>query len=314
METTLEKTNVSAEMLSDVLEGLQQPQKTLPSKYFYDQKGSELFEQITELDEYYLTRTELQIMQGNIQKIANSLGEKIQLVELGSGSSFKTRLLLNHLEQIHSYVPVDISKNFLDEVAENLRVEFPDLKINPVATDYTRSLELPETPDGVNRIIYFPGSTIGNFTKEHAEEFIGLIANSIHQNGGLLIGFDLVKDREALLAAYDDSEGVTAQFNKNILRRINRELGADFDLHQFDHQAIFNEDKSRIEMYLVSKSVQVVHIIGEEISFEKGETIHTENSHKYTLSSFREMTKPYFEHVITWTDANDYFAVQYLKN
>lgn len=314
MEATLQKKSASSEMLSDVLEGLRQAQKTLPSKYFYDQRGSELFEQITELDEYYLTRTELQIMQDNIQEIANSLGEKTQLVELGSGSSFKTRLLLNHLEEIHSYVPVDISENFLDEVAENLQVEFPDLKINPVATDYTRSLQLPEIPDGVNRIIYFPGSTIGNFTKENAEEFIGLIENSLDKHGGLLIGFDLVKDRETLLAAYNDSKEVTAQFNKNILRRINKELDADFDLNRFDHKAIFNESKSRIEMHLVSCSKQVVNIRGEKISFEKGETIHTENSHKYTLTSFRDMTKLYFEKVITWTDTNDYFTVQYLKN
>lgn len=314
MEATLEKKSVSHEMLSDVLEGLQQSQKTLPSKYFYDQKGSELFEEITELDEYYLTRTELQIMQEKIQQIANKLGEKIQLVELGSGSSFKTRLLLDHLQNIHSYIPVDISRSFLDDVAQNLQEEYPELKIQAIATDYTTSLHLPELPDEVKRIIYFPGSTIGNFTKENAEEFLGLIANSLHQNDGLLIGFDLVKNRDTLLAAYNDSLGVTAEFNKNILQRINNELDANFDLNRFEHKAIFNEEKSRIEMHLVSRSKQVVNIGGEKITFEKGETIHTENSHKYTLSSFREMTNPYFKEVITWTDSNEYFAIQYLHN
>ncbi len=314
MEELLDEKNISSEMLSDVLEGLQQPQKTLPSKYFYDERGSELFEQITELDEYYLTRTELQIMQDNIQEIANALGKNIQLVELGSGSSFKTRLLLDHLEEIHSYAPVDISRSFLNDVAQNLREEYPELKIHPVAMDYTKSLSLPKVPDGVKRIVYFPGSTIGNFTSIHAKEFIGLIAKSLDNQGGLLIGFDLVKDRETLLAAYDDSKGVTAQFNRNILRRINNELGADFDLSRFKHKAKFNEEKSRIEMHLVSLVNQTVHIVEEEIFFEKGETIHTENSHKYTLSSFREMTKPYFKDVITWTDPNEYFAIQFLSD
>lgn len=314
MEAILEKKNVSSEMLSDVLVGLKRSQKTLSSKYFYDQRGSELFERITELDEYYLTRTELSIMKNNIRDIAEKLGNNIQIVELGSGSSFKTRLLLNHLNDIHSYVPVDISKSFLDHVVKDLQAEYPTLNIQPVAADYTHSLELPEIPVGVNRVIYFPGSTIGNFTKENAERFIGLIADSLDEHGGLLIGFDVVKDRETLLAAYNDSEGITAQFNKNILQRINRELGADFNLQQFEHKAIFNEEKSRIEMHLVSKSDQVVHIRGERILLEKGETIHTENSHKYTQSSFREMTEPYFEEVITWTDPRNFFSVQYLHN
>lgn len=314
MDVTVAKKNASDEMLSDVLKGLRKSQKSLPSKYFYDQRGSELFEEITDLDEYYLTRTELQLMQEKIQQIAKKLGNKIQLVELGSGSSFKTRLLLDHLQNIHSYIPVDISKSFLDDVAQNLRKEYPGLTIQPVATDYTKSLHLPGIPEGVKRVFYFPGSTIGNFTKNVAEEFIELIANSMHKEGGLLIGFDLVKDRETLLAAYNDSLGITAQFNKNILYRINNELKANFDLSQFEHKAIFNEKESRIEMHLISRSKQVVNIGSDTISFEKGETIHTENSHKYTLSSFRMMTGPYFEEVITWTDSDEFFAVQYLYN
>lgn len=314
MKAILEEKHVPEEMLSDVLEGLCKPQKTLPSKYLYDQRGSGLFEQICELDEYYLTRTELKIMRDNIQEIANDLGENIQLVEPGSGNSLKTRLLLDHLENTHSYIPVDISKRFLDEAAENLQIEYPGLKIQPVAADYTRSLQLPELRTGLKRVIYFPGSTIGNFTKENAENFIGVMANSINENGGLLIGFDLIKDHETLLAAYNDSEGVTALFNKNILRRINNELGGDFDLSQFEHKAVFNEEKSRIEMHLISSSRQTVRISNKEISFYQGETIHTENSHKYTLSSFRCMTEPYFKTIQTWTDDNNQFAIQYLSN
>lgn len=314
MEEVLEKYSVSSVMLQDVLKGLKQPRKTLSSKYFYDQSGSELFERITELDEYYLTRTELYIMQSNISDIAEKLGEHIQLIELGSGSSKKTRLLLDNLKNIHSYIPVDISKSFLNEVTRNLEKEYPDIWINPLAADYTRTLQLPKIPDGVNRIFYYPGSTIGNFTRENAEKFIGLIADSINEHGGLLIGFDLIKDRKTLLDAYDDSEGVTAKFNKNILRRINSELSANFELSRFKHKTIFNENKSRIEMHLVSLSEQTVHITEEEIHFEKGETIHTENSHKYSLSSFRNITESYFKHVTTWMDSDNYFAVQFLHN
>ncbi|MDZ7720549.1 MAG: L-histidine N(alpha)-methyltransferase [Balneolaceae bacterium] len=314
MEAILGEKKISEEMLTDVLKGLQKTQKTLPSKYFYDNRGSQLFDEICQLDEYYLTRTELNIMQKNIRDISEKLGKNIQLVELGSGSSLKTRLLLDHLEDLYSYVPVDISKTFLDDVADILRAEYPNLQIQPLAADYTQPIELPKIPDEADRIIYFPGSTIGNFTKEDAEDFIGLIADSLDEHGGLLVGFDLVKDRETLLAAYDDSEGVTAQFNKNVLQRINKELDGNFDLNRFEHKAIFNEKKSRIEMHLVSTVEQTVKIAGEEIHFEEGETIHTENSHKYTLSSFRNMTEPHFKNVHTWTDSNEYFAVQYLCN
>ncbi|MFD2532521.1 L-histidine N(alpha)-methyltransferase [Gracilimonas halophila] len=313
MSTEYQEVSTSTALLDDVLEGLRHPQKSLPSKYFYDNKGSELFEKICGLDEYYLTRTELNIKENNIRDITAALDKHVQLIELGSGSSLKTRLLLDHLEELHSYVPVDISEEFLQNEARNLQEEYPNLTIEPVAADYTKPFDLPESPDEVKKVFYFPGSTIGNFTRENATDFIRLISNLIDNDGGLLIGFDLIKDEEKLIAAYDDSKGVTAAFNKNILIRINRELNADFDLDQFHHKAIFNEEENRIEMHLESLIDQTVTISGEKIFFEKGETIHTENSHKYSLSSFREMTSSVFSNVQTWMDDEQLFAIQFLS-
>lgn len=313
MDTITSERSISSALLTDVIEGLQNPQKTLPSKYFYDNRGSELFEEICSLDEYYLTRTELKIMEKNIHEITSAPGKHVQLIELGSGSSLKTRLLLDHLEDIHSYVPVDISDEFLQDQTRNLQKEYPCLIIEPVAADYTKPFDLPQTPDEVKKLFYFPGSTIGNFTKEKAADFIGLISNLIEDNGGLLIGFDLIKEEEKLIAAYDDSKGVTAAFNKNILIRINRELDANFNPDQFGHKAIFNEEESRMEMHLESLIDQSVTICGQRIFFEKGETIHTENSHKYSLSSFRKLTAPYFENVQTWIDDEQLFAIQFLS-
>jgi dimethylhistidine N-methyltransferase len=312
MESLVKERKYESKMLEEVLEGLQSDPKMLPSKYFYDNRGSELFEQICELEEYYPTKTELSIMQHNIGEITDHLSSNIQLIEFGSGSSFKTRLLLSHLPDLHSYVPVDISYDFLEEVAGSLESEYPDLEINPVAADYTQPFELPETDSEVRRVVYFPGSTIGNFTKDQANEFIDLIAGLVGEKGGLLIGFDLIKDRETLIAAYDDAKGVTADFNKNILRRLNRELDANFDLDLFEHRAVFNEKDSRIEMHLVSNREQEVELAGTKIQFSEGESIHTENSHKYSLESFREITVPHFQPVKTWTDENEMFAVQYL--
>lgn len=300
-------------MLAEVLKGLQKEQKLLPSKYFYDTQGSKLFEQICELEEYYPTRTELSIMRHNMDEITCELGENIQLIELGSGSSLKTRLLLENLSKVHSYVPVDISNDFLVDVSETLQKEYPLLDIKPVAADYTQPFELPEVDEQIRRIAFYPGSTIGNFTKDNAADFITLIADLACMNGGLLIGFDLLKDRETLIAAYDDSKGITAAFNKNILRRINRELDANFKLNAFQHKAVFNEQKSRIEMHLVSLENQEVSISGTKLRFREGESIHTENSHKYTIESFRELTEPHFTSVKTWTDKNNRFAVQYLQ-
>jgi|SRR6056297_791169 len=309
----VQEKNVKISMPEEVLAGLSKSQKTLPSKYFYDKRGSELFELICGLDEYYLTRTELNIMEENIDDIAEELGGDIQLIELGSGSSVKTRLLLDHLNSMHSYVPVDISDDFLAEVSENLQAEYPLLDIVPVAADYTQPFDLPKIKPGVRRIAYYPGSTIGNFTKQNAAEFLELIAELVGEDGGLLIGFDLLKDKETLIDAYDDSKGVTAEFNKNILIRLNRELNANFDLDLFEHQAVFNEEKSRMEMHLVSREGQSVNISDIRLHFEKGETIHTENSHKYSLESFKELTDSHFRTVETWTDSDKMFAIQFLE-
>jgi len=309
----VQEKKVITSMPEEVLTGLSKSQKTLPSKYFYDKRGSELFELICGLDEYYLTRTELNIMEENIDDIAEELGGHIQLIELGSGSSVKTRLLLDHLNSIHSYVPVDISDDFLAEVSENLQAEYPLLDIVPVAADYTQPFDLPKIKPGVRRIAYYPGSTIGNFTKQNAADFLELIAELVGEDGGLLIGFDLLKDKETLIDAYDDSKGVTSEFNKNILKRLNRELNANFDLDLFEHHAVFNEEKSRMEMHLVSREGQSVIISGTRIHFEKGETIRTENSHKYSLESFKELTDSHFKTVETWTDSDKMFAIQFLE-
>ncbi|MGM0743966.1 L-histidine N(alpha)-methyltransferase [Rhodohalobacter sp.] len=310
----VQEKNRTTSMTEEILSGLQKSQKTLPSKYFYDKRGSELFEHICDLDEYYLTRTELEIMCNNISEIHRALGEKIQLVELGSGSSKKTRLLLDEIPNLKVYVPVDISGKFLRETVDELKSEFPHIDIEPVGADYTRPFDLPCPPDKVRTVAYFPGSTIGNFTKEKAADFLQQVSNLVGQNGALLIGFDLIKSEDVLLAAYNDSQGVTAAFNKNILTHINRKLRADFDVDQFEHRAIFNRDKSRIEMHLISLKDQLVHVEDEAFNFKQGESIHTENSHKYSQESFRAIADPYFTPVATWIDSDRKFCIQLLES
>lgn len=305
-------TLLDSQLYTEVCEGLSRPLKFLPSKLFYDKRGSELFEAICHTDEYYLTRTEIRIMENYIDEISTVIGEHVQLIELGSGSSRKTRILLDNLKNIYSYVPVDISESFLGRVSERLRAEYPGLKITPVAADYTRYFLLPGARPGARKIVYFPGSTIGNFTIEEAEGFIELTAQIAGDGGGLLIGFDLKKDASILENAYNDHEGLTATFNKNILVRINRELGANFNPALFKHKAFFNSWKSRIEMRLVSLVDQQVHIYDTPFYFAKGESIHTENSYKYTLEAFRKITSPFFKPLQVWTDYRQNFCVQFL--
>lgn len=311
--TVIEPKSKSA-INNDVIEGLKKPQKTIPSKYFYDERGSELFEKICELDENYLTRTEIQIMENNLDEIAGILGDSIQLVELGSGSSRKTRMLLNRLPELHSYVPIDISESFLTAIVERLQNEFNELNIHPVFADYTKPFSVPYTLPGVRTVAFFPGSTIGNFTTKNAKKFISQISGLVGNKGGLLIGFDLLKDTRKLLAAYNDSKGVTAAFNKNILVHINRVLDADFDISRFRHRAIFNEEKSRIEMHLESLMEQQIVIDDELFHFKTGETIHTENSHKYTIESFSELAGEHFKPIQSWTDEDKNFCIQYLES
>ncbi len=299
--------------LSDILDGLRQPQKEIFSKYLYDQRGSELFEEITRLDEYYPTRTEIGIMRTFQEEIDAALGPRAFVVEYGSGSSTKTRLLLDRLVDPVGYVPIDISDDHLIDSARSIAKDYPHIEVLPLIADYTASIRLPRPtrkPDRV--VVYFPGSTVGNFDVDQARDFLGHVAEVCGHGGGLLIGVDLVKDVGVLEQAYEDADGVTAEFNLNLLRRINRELGADFNLDAFEHAAIWNESKQRIEMHLRSLRAQEVHIGGERYEFGQGETIHTENSHKFTIAGFAALAEPWFQQVHVWTDERDYFSLQYL--
>lgn len=300
-------------MLQEVLHGLNLPQKSLPSKYFYDHRGSELFDEITELEEYYPTRTERKILTENLDEMSSFLGDKIMLIEPGSGSSEKTRILLSGLDSICCYIPIDISSDYLGKVAEGLRKKYPGIDIQPLAADYTRSFELPEIYSSSRKIVFFPGSTIGNFKRKTVDRFFDVIADILGKEGGMLIGVDLKKDIEVLEAAYNDSKGITTAFNKNMLVHLNREIESDFDPDLFEHLAVWEEDPGRIEMRLIAKEAHQIQVDDQVFEMQKGEYIHTENSHKYSLEEFEEIVSPWFNVVKVWTDENQYFSVQYLE-
>ena len=302
------------QFLQEVVTGLQADEKSLPCKYFYDQRGSRLFDEICELDEYYLTRTEIAIMRDNGPAIGRAIGPNCCLVEFGSGSSVKTRLLLDHLDHAVACILIDISREHLVQSAAVLAQQYPDLQVIPVCADFASEFELPRPKRvALRRAAYFPGSTIGNFKTSDAEQLLRRIARIVGSGGGLLIGADLKKDRDTLERAYNDREGVTAAFNLNLLHRINRELGADFDLDAFDHLATYNAECGRIESHLVSRRVQAVRLNGSVFGFERGETIHTESSHKYSLNDFRALADTAgFDVQHVWTDERDFFSVQYL--
>jgi len=298
----------------EVLDGLRHARKRIPCKYLYDKRGSELFEMICELDEYYPARTELAMMERYADEMTDALGPRIILIEYGSGSSRKTRLLLDRLDSPVAYVPIDISEEALSASARDLVLGYPDLEILPICADYTEPFEIPRLshPDA-RRAVYFPGSTIGNFSHEEAREFLRRIGRVVGRGGELLIGVDLKKSPEVLEAAYDDGRRVTADFNMNMLARINSELGADFDLSRFHHSAVYNSVLGRVEMHLVSESAQTVTIGDERIRFDKGETIHTESSYKYDLKEFEEFARSSgFDVEKVWTDDRNLFSVQYL--
>jgi dimethylhistidine N-methyltransferase len=302
------------DILSEVLKGLKLPHKQLPSKLFYDEKGSELFNKICELPEYYPTRTEMKIMIGNIEEMSKLLGEGTLLIELGSGSSQKIRLLLEHIPGLAGYIPIDISAKHLQQSAETLQSEYPNIDIYPLVADYTKDFELPEiNKSHDHKAVYYPGSTIGNFHPTQAKFFLERIAQLCKPNGGLIIGVDLIKDVQTLEDAYNDKEGVTAEFNLNILQHINNEINSDFDLNKFRHFACFNSDLSRIEMHLVVKETHSVNINRTTIYFEKNETILTEYSYKYTLDSFAELASDCFDVKRVWTDEEQLFSIQYLR-
>lgn len=294
--------------------GLQAFEKTLPCKYFYDQRGSQLFDQICELPEYYPTRTEAAIMRDNIAEMAALFGPDCLLIEYGSGSSTKTRILLDHLPHLSGYVPMDISREHLHQTAADLATAYPHLDILPLCADYTTKFDLPSSRRQVqSHAIYFPGSTIGNFHRADAAEFLRGIAAVCGRGGGLLIGVDLRKSPQILEPAYNDKQGVTAEFNLNLLHRMNRELGTDFDLNQFAHYSFYNEFTGRIEMHLMSLKEQTVHLGGEAIEFEEEEMILTECSYKYSLPEFAAMASTAGLQVRkVWTDADQKFSVQYL--
>jgi len=304
----------AARFRSDVLAGLSGPRKTLPCKYLYDELGSALFERICELDEYYPTRTELAILETHVGEMTERLGPRCLLVEYGSGSSRKTRLLLDRLREPAAYVPIDISREALAASAHALASAYPQLEVLPVCADYTEPLEVPRPRRRVlRRGVFFPGSTIGNFTPPEAQRFLGRMARVAGPAGGILLGVDLHKERAVLEAAYDDAQGVTAAFNKNLLTRINHELGADFDVARFRHLARWNAGAGRIEMHLVSEAEQSVRLGECRIRFAAGETIHTENSYKYELGHFAALAAQAGLAVRrVWTDADALFSVQFL--
>jgi len=298
-----------------VHEGLSAEQKWLSPKYFYDAEGSRLFNRICELPEYYLTRTELQIMAQHLEGIAGALGPRVLLIEPGSGSGVKTRRLLGALDAPAGYVPVEISREQLMQAVERLRSEFPAIPILPVCADFTAGFDIPR-PEATprRRVVYFPGSTIGNFDAEAAANLLRGMRDKVGAGGGLLIGVDLRKDRQMLENAYNDSEGITAQFNLNLLKRINRELGGDFDVDGFSHRAIWNSEASRVEMHLVSRRDQTVRVGDSRFRFAAGEYIFTESSYKFTLAGFAARAEQAGWSVSeVWTDARQWFSVQYLE-
>lgn len=293
----------------DVLEGLARPQKALPPKYFYDAAGSQLFEKICRLREYYPTRVELAITKENLRGIARFAGKRCALLEYGSGESLKTRLLIDALEP-SVYMPVDISADALRAAAKRLAREFPKLGIVAITADFSHPLNIPAYRGKARRVVYFPGSTIGNLRRDEAEAFLRMTRGQVGPNGAMLVGVDLKKDPNVLHAAYNDAKGVTAAFNLNLIARINRELGGDFDVRRFSHYAFYNPMAGRIEMHLVAREAHEVNIGNYRFSFYRGESIHTENSYKYSVHEFEALaSNAGFKASKLWTDARRWFGV-----
>jgi len=297
---------------SDLLEGLHKNRKSIPSKYFYDSRGSALFERICELPEYYPTRTELGLLRSHAEEIAGLMGSDVVLVEYGAGAQHKVALLLRALHNPRAYIPVDISGDYLRNMAVRLSATRPGLPIHPVIADFTRPFDLPRLPEGSRPIGFFPGSTIGNLDRAEALAFLSRAARML-KGGGILIGVDLVKDPRILHEAYNDSAGITEAFNKNVLARANRELGTNFDPEKFAHYAFYNPEWSRIEMHLMCLARQVLRIAGHEVLLSEGETIHTENSHKYTVEGFRSLAREAgFQPREVWCDPSHLFSLHWL--
>jgi dimethylhistidine N-methyltransferase len=297
----------------DVLEGLARRPKSIPPKWFYDARGSDLFEAITELPEYYPTRAETKLLTRIAPELAARIPDGAVLIEYGSGASAKTRLLLDAAPQLAAYAPIDISVSALEAAAAAIRRDYPRLLVEPLARDFTRGGAAPAVAVGRRRVGFFPGSTIGNFDPAEAVRLLTEARRLMGDDGLFILGADLVKETAVMTAAYDDAAGVTAAFNKNLLTRINRELGADFDIEQFAHRAFYNASQGRIEMHLVSRRDQVVRVDGVPFLFAAGESIHTENSYKYSLSALTDLAEAGgFVMERVWTDARQYFSMAYL--
>jgi L-histidine Nalpha-methyltransferase len=305
--------SVLSQFREDVLRGLRKSAKELPCKYFYDDAGSRLFERICELPEYYLMRAELAIMNRHVGDIAELIGSRSLVIEYGSGSGVKTELLLDHLRDPAAYVPIDLAQTYLEHAAAGLLNRYPGLQVQPICGDFTQAFELPAlraTPQ--KRVVYFPGSTIGNFTPQEATALLKKTAELCGPGGRLLLGADLKKDPAVLHLAYNDPQGVTAAFNLNLLHRINRELSANFQADLFWHHALYNPCPGRIEMYLVARTEQRVRVAGDEFHFREGECIRTEYSYKYSIQDVHELAKDAgFAVTDVWTDEARQFSVHY---
>ncbi|MFY7744164.1 MAG: L-histidine N(alpha)-methyltransferase [Erythrobacter sp.] len=294
---------------TDVLAGLAEPQKAIPARWFYDDAGSQLFEDITQLPEYYPTRAETEILTGRAEEIAALIGEGRAVVEFGSGSSVKTPLLLSAIAP-SAYVPLDIAGDFLRASSAALAAKFPGLPVYPVEADFMRRVELPAEVAGLSKLGFFPGSTIGNMIARTATDLLRSMRETLGEGALLLIGMDLVKDEEVLIAAYDDAQGVTARFNRNLLERINRELGGDIPLQSFAHEARWNDPFARIEMHLVAREDVTFTVSGKRFAMRSGESIHTENSHKFTKRSAQILLAAAgWEPRARWTDEARQFSL-----
>jgi dimethylhistidine N-methyltransferase len=302
----------TADMRDEVVTGLQAQRKMIPPKYFYDEAGSKLFEKITHLDEYYLTRTEMKLFDENSESIAAAIGEGGALIEYGSGSSRKIRKLLESARP-RAYVPVDISRDHLQQNARQLHEDFPWLNVYPTCADFTQTFKLPDAVESLQKTGFFPGSSIGNFDPAAAKEFLATVGRTLGAGAQMLVGVDRKKPADILESAYNDAAGVTAQFNLNVLSHINNALGADFDLQGFSHQAHYSAEEGCIKMYLVSGRRQTVNIDGTQIDFQKDERIHTENSHKYDRAELYSLAdEANFDVAATWSDPNEWFSVYLL--
>lgn len=306
----------AADFLADAVNGLSRSQKALPPKHFYDREGSRLFDAICETPEYYITRTEIALLEQISAELAAKTGPDATLIEFGSGSSVKIRTMLDALDKPDTYVAIDISRAHLRTAAQSVARDYPDVSVGAICADFTKPFELPEElhkPPGL-RLGFLPGSTLGNFTPPDAQTFLRSARDLLGPGGALLIGIDLKKDEAILNAAYNDSTGHTAAFNRNVLTRMNRELGTTLDTDAFDHLAFYNPEKSRVEMHLQSRAEQTVELAGKTLAISAGETIHTENSHKYTVSEFQELTATAgFTPEIAWTDENHLFSIHWLS-